>query len=77
MEDYAEKPETVIPELFRFIGEPAENIDTNMMNVKKNTGVKSKPVLPETTALLDQFFEPFNDELADMLGEEKWKFLRN
>lgn len=29
-------------------------------------------MLPETRRILDEFYKPYNDILADMLGDDKW-----
>lgn len=76
MEDYAARPEEVVPAIFSFIGESLNGEDIAVLSSKKlNSGVKSKPVLPKTIKLLDDFFVPFNEELATVLEDNKWKFL--
>ena len=75
MEDYAAQPQEVVQEILNFIGESLEGTDiSSLSSVKKNTGVSSKPVLPETRKVIDKFFEPFNEELAQVLEDAKWKY---
>ena len=75
MEDYAADPGKVVPEIFRFVNEPQP--DQWLANQVKNVGVKVKPVHQKTIDLLDDFFQPFNNELAEMLGDDKWRYLRD
>ncbi|XP_067943429.1 uncharacterized protein [Watersipora subatra] len=35
-----------------------------------------KPILRETIAMMDEFFEPFNRELEELLGSDKWLYTR-
>ena len=41
----------------------------------KNKGYSEKPVLDKTVKLLDAFYKPFNEELAKILGDDKWLWL--
>ncbi|XP_067942547.1 carbohydrate sulfotransferase 15-like isoform X2 [Watersipora subatra] len=38
-----------------------------------NAGIKN-PVLPSTQQLLDDFYEPYNRQLSQLLGDDKWLF---
>ncbi|XP_067942640.1 uncharacterized protein [Watersipora subatra] len=35
-----------------------------------------KPIKTETIVMMDEFFEPFNRELRDLLGDDKWLYIR-
>ncbi|XP_067951419.1 carbohydrate sulfotransferase 15-like [Watersipora subatra] len=75
MEDYAKDEEESIKRIFRFVGVPViERKEVNRNDLPKvaNSGYGAKPVLPETKELLKMFYEPFNVELAEMLGDDKW-----
>ena len=41
---------------------------------QSNSGGKYKQMLPETRALLDEFYAPFNEKLAFMLNDERFRF---
>ena len=76
MEDYAEHPEKVVPEIFKFVGEDMTGIDLGLSKKVFNKGRMRKPVHQKTIDLLDEFFQPFNDDLADILCHEKWRYHR-
>lgn len=45
---------------------------------KKNVNVGNKnPVFDSTLELLDDFFKPYNERLAVLLGDEKWLFKKS
>ena len=68
MEDYAEHPEKIVPEIFKFVGEDMTGIDLGLSKKVFNKGRMRKPVHQKTIDLLDEFFQPFNDDLANILG---------
>ncbi|XP_067950456.1 carbohydrate sulfotransferase 15-like [Watersipora subatra] len=75
MEDYAKDREECMKRIFRFVGVPVIEMkkgNSNDLSKVANAGYKVKPVLPETKELLKMFYEPFNVELAKMLGDDKW-----
>ncbi|XP_067951460.1 uncharacterized protein [Watersipora subatra] len=75
MEDYAKDKEEHMKRIFRFVGVPVierKKVNSNDLSKVANSGYKVKPVLPETKELLKMFYEPFNVELAEMLGDNKW-----
>ncbi|XP_067950455.1 uncharacterized protein [Watersipora subatra] len=75
MEDYAKDKEECMKRVFRFVGVPViegKEVNSNDLSKVENSGYKAKPVLPETKELLKMFYEPFNVELAEMLGDDKW-----
>ena len=76
MEDYAKHPEKVVPEMFRFVGEDTSGINYKLLKKVVNKGSVGKRVHQKTIEILDEFFQPFNDDLADILGEEKWRYTR-
>ena len=41
----------------------------------KNKGYSKKPVLDKTVKLLNAFYRLFNEELAKILGDDKWLWL--
>ena len=41
---------------------------------QKNTGTK-RDVFPETLKLLDEFYKPYNERLAVLLGDNKWLYI--
>ncbi|XP_067946827.1 carbohydrate sulfotransferase 15-like [Watersipora subatra] len=75
MEEYAKDEEESMKRIFRFVGIPvikAKEVNSNDVSKITNPGYQVKPVLPETKELLKMFYEPFNVELAEMLGDDKW-----
>lgn len=76
MEDYAVHPEKVVPEMLKFVKQDMPE-DLGLARQVKNQGVKKKPVNQETVDLLDKFFQPFNDDLAQLLSDDKWKYIRD
>ena len=41
---------------------------------RKNEGIKSKPMLPETKKLLIDFYRPYNKMLVKLLGSAKFSW---
>ena len=41
---------------------------------QRNTGEK-QDVYPETLKLLDEFYKPYNERLAVLLGDNKWLYI--
>ena len=75
MEEYSKDEEESMKRIFRFVGVPvikAKEVKRNDLSKVANPGYQVKPVLPETKELLKMFYEPFNVELAGMLGDDKW-----
>ncbi|GFR45882.1 hypothetical protein Agub_g7335 [Astrephomene gubernaculifera] len=42
------------------------------MATRNKNSNKYKPMLPETRALLESFYKPYNERLAHILGDERW-----
>lgn len=42
----------------------------------RNKGKKNE-VSPKTLKMLDDFFQPYNQRLASLLGDDKWLFVTN
>ena len=62
-------------EIFKFVGlslKPSEPWVLEQARSQGNKNLSPKPVLDETKELLRQFYEPFNVELAQILGDKKW-----
>ncbi|XP_064642972.1 carbohydrate sulfotransferase 15-like [Lineus longissimus] len=79
-EEYKEDTANHIKKAFSFL-KASEPSTTVMDRIKEyesvNTQEKIKSqmgqMLPETRKLLDRFYEPFNQVLAELLQDEKWK----
>ena len=75
MEEYsAYTAETFVKQIFPFLGvdKPDEEI---MKHMTKKTALPNKsyrPMLNETRRVLQQFYRPYNEELAQLLGDQKW-----
>jgi len=76
MEEYSKDTERIVSMMYEFVGENFKVKSNETDEIWNEGAVREKPVLPETVQLLDQFFKPFNAELADMLEDEKWLFER-
>lgn len=76
METYAANPTETINEIMDFVDlkPPTEAQFKKLNSQMVNTGYKRKPVMQKTTDLLNRFYEPFNQELAELLGDTKWLF---
>lgn len=74
-EEYAKDPSRTFNEVvFPYLGVPLMN--NTEVQVIENKDVANQrayePMLPHTKQILDDFYEPFNRELADLLGDDKW-----
>ena len=50
-----------------------DEIYENMKNYgKENVGKRGKAMLEETKLILDEFFKPYNEKLAELLGDNKY-----
>ena len=50
-----------------------DEIYENMNNYgKENVGKRGKAMLEETKLILDEFFKPYNEKLAKLLGDNKY-----
>lgn len=38
----------------------------------RNKNTKKKEMLPETRQILEEFYRPFNEKLADVLNDKRW-----
>lgn len=54
---------------------PAEVLEVDTKNIT-NKGSKND-VWPETVAMLDEFYEPYNKRLANLLHDGKWLYKRH
>ncbi|XP_067943238.1 uncharacterized protein [Watersipora subatra] len=71
IEEYSASPQTVMQDAYNFVGlvyfeppaTPVNPID--------------KPIYSDTIIMMDAFFEPFNQELRDLLGDDKWLYNRS
>ena len=73
-EEYSVDKLGTITKVLEFLGVPPlikEEVESveKMENVFQVTYDK---ILPETKELLDEFYQPFNQKLADLLGDSKW-----
>ena len=69
-EEFSQKPEKIMNEIFEFLEIKECNID----DFEKKNVAKYPPMKKETRKKLVKFFEPFNDELYNMLNVNfEWK----
>ena len=80
LEEYGANEENAIRKLYNFFGfgfnkrrfQSKRKVFTKVVN----KGYKRNPVLDKTIDMLDEFYKPFNIELAKYLGNDKWLFRR-
>eukprot|EP00977_Amphora_coffeiformis_P012180 scaffold2997_cov182-Amphora_coffeaeformis.AAC.10 len=61
----------VLDEISNFVGIPSHNYTVDVLNNKYHEGVKAE-MDASTRDFLRRFYKPYNNELADLLGEE-WR----
>jgi len=76
LEEYSANQIESMQRIFNFTGVASDRETVVRMGIieKKNTGYKQKPVLPKTRQILRQFFQPYNRQLAMLLGDNKWRY---
>jgi hypothetical protein len=70
----------VLQDIFDFMGAPPHGIKKERLEkdyspnikLKKQQNITYPPLTNETKAYLERFYKPYNDELADLLGED-WR----
>ncbi|GLC45365.1 hypothetical protein PLESTB_000314600 [Pleodorina starrii] len=75
-EDYSKKPREHMEAVLNFLGmrqptDPEWQTIMGMETRNKNSD-KYKKMLPETRAMLEEFYQPYNERLSHILGEERW-----
>ncbi|XP_067942242.1 uncharacterized protein [Watersipora subatra] len=73
IEEYSASSGTVMQEVYNFVGLEYDEPPTT---VGPSPPLPPKPILAETIPMMDAFFEPFNQELRDLLGDDKWLYTR-
>ena len=66
MERWSQDPRALHDELQRELGVRRRRLTTKVSHRRKKT---SEPVDPATRARLEEHFQPYNEELEDLLGE--------
>ena len=78
-EEYSQNEVEAIRKIYEFVGVSStgrKNPARSKLEYSvKNKGYSEKPVLDKTVKLLDAFYKPFNEELAKILGDDKWLWL--
>ena len=77
-EEYSADIVKTCSEIYRFleIDAPNDNIIDQIATKKKKAHKRSyKPILNATRETLEEFYKPFNEELADLLGDKKWLWI--
>uniref|UniRef100_A0A061RGM4 N-acetylgalactosamine 4-sulfate 6-O-sulfotransferase n=2 Tax=Tetraselmis sp. GSL018 TaxID=582737 RepID=A0A061RGM4_9CHLO len=76
-EDYAAATKEHLTAVFSFLGlrEPAESEWASINSLPKRNQQEKDGMLPETRAMLEKFYKPFNNRLADALNDNRftWK----
>ncbi|GFH06296.1 sulfotransferase, partial [Haematococcus lacustris] len=75
-EDYQAEPRHHLAAVHRFLGlrEPTDEEWVRILGVERTNAQSSRypRMLPETRALLMAFYQPFNQKLAALLGDDRW-----
>ncbi|GLI66279.1 hypothetical protein VaNZ11_010037 [Volvox africanus] len=75
-EDYSAKTREHIEAVFKFLGvrqpSEAEWMKVVGMETRNRNSNKYTAMLPETRAMLEGFYQPFNERLAKILGDDRW-----
>ena len=78
-ERFDQEPVQVLNEILDFLGAPPySNFSSDLLEESYSPNFSNANLLlkNETRTYLQQFYEPYNDELADLLGEE-WRGVWN
>lgn len=67
----------MITDLKEFLGPFANNMTTQMSRGQANKGRLKRMIYDKTIKMLDEFYAPHNEALAELLGDDKWLFKRN
>ncbi|XP_067942443.1 uncharacterized protein [Watersipora subatra] len=72
IEEYSASPQTVMQEVYNFVG--LEYVEPPPIDFPPSP---VKPIDSDTIIMMDAFFQPFNQELANLLGDPKWYYNRS
>ena len=83
MNEYHSRPVETLVNIFDHIGVSKPNVqelryfveNSSTINVNKVVREDFGEMLNETRELLQNFYEPYNSELAEFLGDEKYLFV--
>ncbi|XP_069125565.1 carbohydrate sulfotransferase 15-like [Argopecten irradians] len=74
LEDYGRDKAIEMEKIFQFLN--LGDVEVQYSNTRKNKGKRTKKaMLPETKALLKEFYQPYNIHLAELLKERKYLWL--
>ena len=74
-QDYFRNPRAVLACIFTHLGLPAPSElewDAILTQSHINVAATGKEMLPEARKAATDFYAPFNRDLAELLGDEKW-----
>ncbi|KAL3892180.1 hypothetical protein ACJMK2_004414 [Sinanodonta woodiana] len=80
LEDHAEQPAKTMETVFRFLGLETQNttmqraLEGKVANTRRDSDVSIGSMLPKTRHILNTFYRPFNQKLADLLQDEKFNY---
>ncbi|KAK3584641.1 hypothetical protein CHS0354_003928 [Potamilus streckersoni] len=80
LEDHAERPEKNMETVFRFLGLETQNttiqrvLEEKIANTRSNSDVSIGPMLLKTRHILNDFYRPFNQKLADLLHDDRFNY---
>ncbi|XP_067946781.1 carbohydrate sulfotransferase 15-like [Watersipora subatra] len=76
-EEYSENEPKLIRKIMEEFYELPFREDARNDNPKVRNPGKKSSIWPSTLKLLDRFYEPYNKELAELLGDQKWLFQKD
>lgn len=79
LEQYSSNKTEGLKRVLDYMDVPSEKrrIKRDESDQVRNKASYVKPVLQKTKDILDHFYEPFNQKLAELLNDEKWLYLRH
>ncbi|MEW5318347.1 MAG: hypothetical protein WDW38_009574 [Sanguina aurantia] len=78
-DDYKAAPQEHLMAVFRFLGlrNLTEPEWSDMVKLKRSNSQSARypPMNPATRTMLTEFYRPFNEKLAQLLGDNRYKWL--
>jgi hypothetical protein len=74
-EDYFAEPQATLKRIFAYLelAEPSEDEWTQILGAADiRPAASGKDIMPEARDLVNDFYEPFNNDLVKLLEDKKW-----
>lgn len=81
LEEYSRDQRAATAALYTFIDLSTQAVQDNPYTSSlgariRNKNSSKKPVLHKTLAMLDEFYKPCNQHMADLMSDNKWLYVR-